>query len=137
MITKLVIMQAVCDVTQVNQADILKRSDQEGAKDQEVCYARQLCMSLARKYTKESQAAIGRYYGKRDHATCLHAERTIQNELDIYPHKKLVYTEVQMRILEYASKSVRRLVKQRIDQLLKEYEVRARQISDELLISLK
>ena len=41
--------------------------------------ARQLAMFFAKKYTKLSLANIGKYIGKRDHATVLHACKTVDN----------------------------------------------------------
>ena len=41
--------------------------------------ARQLAMFFAKKYTKASLASIGSQIGKRDHATVLHACKTVDN----------------------------------------------------------
>ncbi len=45
----------------------------------EVLIPRQLCMYLARKNTKLSYRAIGYEYGKKDHATVIHACNVIKN----------------------------------------------------------
>ena len=39
-------------------------------------------MYFAKKYTKASLASIGSQIGKRDHATVLHACRTVENLAD-------------------------------------------------------
>ena len=44
-----------------------------------VVQARQLAMFFAKKYTKLSLASIGKLIGKRDHATVLHACKTVDN----------------------------------------------------------
>jgi len=41
--------------------------------------ARQLAMYFAKKYTKASLSSIGSQIGKRDHATVLHACKTVSN----------------------------------------------------------
>jgi chromosomal replication initiator protein len=44
-----------------------------------VVQARQLAMFFAKKYTKNSLANIGSQIGDRDHATVLHACKTVDN----------------------------------------------------------
>ncbi|MDL2239047.1 chromosomal replication initiator protein DnaA [Bacteroidales bacterium OttesenSCG-928-K03] len=48
----------------------------------EIVQARQLIMFLAKKYTKNSLTSIGQQCGNKDHATVLHACKTITNLLD-------------------------------------------------------
>ena len=48
-------------------------------RDREVVQPRQLCMYFAKKYTKLPLANIGSLCGDRDHATVLHAVKTISN----------------------------------------------------------
>ena len=55
----------------------------------EIVQARQLIMYLAKKYTKYSLATIGMHCGNKDHATVLHACKTINN---------LIETDKQFRI---------------------------------------
>ena len=50
--------------------------------------ARQLAMYFAKKFTKASLASIGSQIGKRDHATVLHACKTVDN---------LTFTDKQFR----------------------------------------
>ena len=47
-----------------------------------IVQARQLAMYFAKKYTKSSLASIGSQIGKRDHATVLHACKTVDNLTD-------------------------------------------------------
>lgn len=51
-------------------------------RKREVVFARQLLMWYLRKNTKISLKKIGKICGKRDHATVLHAEKTVDNYLD-------------------------------------------------------
>lgn len=53
------------------------------SRKREIVQARQVAMFLSKKYTDYSYSHIGCQVGKRDHATVLHACRTIQDSLDI------------------------------------------------------
>ena len=53
------------------------------SRKQEIVKARQISMFLCKKHTKYSFAHIGSIVGKRDHATVLHACRTVQGLIDI------------------------------------------------------
>ena len=52
---------------------------QSKTRKRHVVQARQLAMFFAKKYTKLSLANIGKSIGKRDHATVLHACKTVDN----------------------------------------------------------
>lgn len=52
---------------------------QSKTRKRHIVQARQLAMFFAKKYTKASLAAIGSQIGKRDHATVLHACKTVDN----------------------------------------------------------
>lgn len=52
---------------------------QSKTRKRDVVQARQLAMFFAKKYTKASLASIGTQIGKRDHATVLHACKTVDN----------------------------------------------------------
>src|SRR5574344_228581 len=54
---------------------------QSKSKKQEISQARQIAMYLSRKYTDKSYSTIGELIGKRDHATVLHACKTVGNWL--------------------------------------------------------
>jgi chromosomal replication initiator protein len=53
------------------------------SRKREIVQARQVAMFLSKKYTDHSYSHIGNLVGKRDHATVLHACKTIQDNLDI------------------------------------------------------
>jgi len=72
------IQEAVCGYYSLNIKDIQTKS-----RKREVVQARQIAMYLARKYTKNSLSSIGEQIGNRDHATVLHACKTITDLLDI------------------------------------------------------
>ena len=52
---------------------------QSKTRKRHIVQARQLAMYFAKKYTKASLASIGSHIGKRDHATVLHACKTVDN----------------------------------------------------------
>jgi hypothetical protein len=54
-----------------------------GARKREYVTMRQISMTLSKDFTKLSLASIGTKHGHRDHATTLHAVRTVKNLLDI------------------------------------------------------
>ena len=55
---------------------------QSKTRKRHIVQARQLAMYFSKKYTKASLASIGSHIGKRDHATVLHACRTVENLSD-------------------------------------------------------
>ena len=52
---------------------------QSKTRKSHIVQARQLAMFFAKKFTKASLASIGSQIGKRDHATVLHACKTVDN----------------------------------------------------------
>ncbi|MDD4848752.1 MAG: helix-turn-helix domain-containing protein, partial [Bacteroidales bacterium] len=68
------IQKVVCDYFNIN-IDLLNSTKRQ----RPIVQARQLVMYFAKEYTKSSLANIGNYCGQRDHATVLHALRTVNN----------------------------------------------------------
>lgn len=64
----------------------------------EIVIARQLAMFFAKKHTKNSLASIGAQCGKRDHATVLHACKTIQNLIETDKSFKSMVEELDKKI---------------------------------------
>jgi len=67
-------------------------------RDREVVQPRQICMFFAKKYTKLPLAAIGAHYGGRDHATVLHACRTISNLYETDKKMKIYIDEIDKKM---------------------------------------
>jgi hypothetical protein len=66
-------------------------------REREICFTRQLCMYLGLlSIRKLTLAQAGHYFGK-DHATALHAKKTIQNLID-------TDLKVRQKVSEYISK---------------------------------
>lgn len=77
------IQKVVCDYFNL-PIDIINSK----TRKREIVQARQLAMFFSKKHTKSSLATIGMYCGNKDHATVLHACRTVNN---------LVETDKQFR----------------------------------------
>jgi chromosomal replication initiator protein len=68
------IQKVVCDFFDLDIDTLQSKS-----RKRNIVQARQLAMFFAKKYTKASLATIGTEIGKRDHATVLHACKTVDN----------------------------------------------------------
>ena len=71
------IQKVVCDYFNISLDTLTSKT-----RKREIVQARQLVMYFAKEYTKSSLALIGTYCGNKDHATVLHAVRTINNLLE-------------------------------------------------------
>lgn len=68
------------------------------SKKQEISQARQIAMYLSRKYTDKSYSNIGDIIGKRDHATVLHACKTVSNWIETDKKFKSCIEEIEQHI---------------------------------------
>jgi chromosomal replication initiator protein len=71
------IQKVICDYFDM-PIDLMKSK----TRKREIVQARQLTMYFAKKLTKYSLASIGAQCGNKDHATVLHACRTVSNLID-------------------------------------------------------
>lgn len=71
---------------------------QSKSKKQEISQARQIAMYLSRKYTDKSYSSIGELIGKRDHATVLHACKTIGNWIETDKKMRTCIQEIEQLI---------------------------------------
>lgn len=62
-----------------------------------IVQARQLAMFFAKKYTKSSLASIGSQIGDRDHATVLHACKTIDNLIETDKEFKKFHDDINIK----------------------------------------
>ncbi|MBO4805409.1 MAG: AAA family ATPase [Paludibacteraceae bacterium] len=86
------IITAVCLYYHLSESDIQGQS-----RKQEIVMARQTAMYLACKHTNFTLSHIGRIVGDRDHATVIHAYKTISNLID---NDK--YVENSVKAIEHA-----------------------------------
>ena len=71
------IQKVVCDYFSI-PVDMINSK----TRKREIVQARQLAMFFSKKMTKSSLASIGLHCGNKDHATVLHACRTVNNLID-------------------------------------------------------
>ena len=71
------IQKIVCDYFNLNLELINSKT-----RKREIVQARQLAMYFSKKHTKSSLATIGLHCGNKDHATVLHACRTVNNLIE-------------------------------------------------------
>ena len=87
------IQKVVCDYFDL-QIDLLKSK----TRKREVVQARQIAMYFAKSMTKSSLATIGMHCGGKDHATVLHACRTVGNLMETDKRFKTYITELEKKI---------------------------------------
>lgn len=87
------IQKVVCDYFSIPVEKI-----QSKTRKREIVQARQLAMFFSKSYTKSSLAAIGIKCGNRDHATVLHACKTVKNLADTDKNFKKYVDEIENMI---------------------------------------
>lgn len=70
-------------------------------RKREIVWCRQLSMYFAKKYTKLSLSDIGREIGKKDHATVLHACKTVNNIIDTERDVKIEFMQLDKQLSEF------------------------------------
>ncbi len=71
---------------------------QSNTRKREIVQARQIAMYFSKNLTKSSLATIGEQIGDKDHATVLHACKTINNLIDTEKKFKLQLDEIESRL---------------------------------------
>ncbi len=87
------IKEVVCTFYGLDSSRLLERT-----RKREVVVARQMSMYLAKKYTSLSLAGIGDVLGKKDHATVLHACKTITEQVGVDKKLRSDLEEIEQRI---------------------------------------
>lgn len=75
------IQNKVSEITEIPMVEMLSRTN-PGSRKREYVEARQISMKLSKMFTTKSLAVIGRSHNGFDHATVLHAIRTVDNLID-------------------------------------------------------
>ncbi len=88
------IQKVVCDYFQVEESVMLSKT-----RKREIVQARQVTMFLAKKYTNNSFSRIGAIVGRKDHATVLHACKTIQDQIDVNESFRTNIKEIENKLL--------------------------------------
>jgi len=87
------IQKVVCDYF-----DLPLEAINSKTRKREIVQARQLAMYFAKKHTKASLATIGLHCGNKDHATVLHACRTVNNLIDTDKQFRIYVEELDKKI---------------------------------------
>jgi len=87
------IQKMVCDYFNISVEQMHSSS-----RKREIVQARQLAMYFAKTMTKSSLASIGVDIGGKDHATVLHAVRTVKNLIDTDKHFRVYVEEIEKKI---------------------------------------
>ena len=87
------IVNVVCNHLNIQTEEFYSKS-----KKREMVQARQLAMHFAKKYTKCSLSAIGQQCGGKDHATVIHALKTVANLLETDKQFRTLATSIEKNI---------------------------------------
>ncbi|MDR2534154.1 MAG: chromosomal replication initiator protein DnaA [Tannerellaceae bacterium] len=87
------IQELICDYFNLTPADIHTAS-----RKREKVQARQITMYFARIYTDRSLEHIGKVVGGRDHATVMHAIKTIQDQMKFDKQFKAMIDDIDKRL---------------------------------------
>jgi hypothetical protein len=92
-----------------------------GARKREYVTMRQISMALAKDFTKLSLASIGSKHGNRDHATALHAVRTVKDLLQTNDHQMVrSYKNALQMIKDWNAQRTGEAFKKTLKQLKRE-----------------
>jgi chromosomal replication initiator protein len=83
-----------------NYFNITKEKLHEPLRNREIVEPRQIAMNLAKNWTKCSLATIGTKIGGKDHATVLHACKTVNNLMETDKVFKYQFEEIENRLIE-------------------------------------
>lgn len=87
------IQKVVCDYFEIPVDSLSSKT-----RKRDIVQARQLAMYYSKKHTKASLAAIGLHCGNKDHATVLHACRTVNNLIETDKQFRAYVEEIEKRI---------------------------------------
>ncbi|MCD4773289.1 MAG: chromosomal replication initiator protein DnaA [Bacteroidales bacterium] len=87
------IQKIVCDYFDITLDMINSKT-----RKREIVQARQIAMFFSKRHTKSSLATIGLHCGNKDHATVLHACKTINNLIDTDKQFKIYVEELEKKI---------------------------------------
>ncbi|MCQ2284396.1 MAG: chromosomal replication initiator protein DnaA [Bacteroidales bacterium] len=87
------VQKVVCDYFNISTETINAKT-----RKREIVQARQLSMYFAKKYTRLPLSVIGTYCGNKDHATVLHACRTINNLYETDKKMKMYIDDIDKKM---------------------------------------
>ena len=87
------IISKVCEHYNIDESAIHTKT-----RKREIVQVRQIAMFLAKKHTDNSASKIGQLIGKRDHATVLHACKTVKDLIEVDKNFKAEIEEIEVSI---------------------------------------
>ena len=87
------IISKVCEHYNIEESAIHTKT-----RKREIVQVRQIAMFLAKKHTDHSASKIGQFIGKRDHATVLHACKTVKDLIEVDKNFKNEIEEIEATI---------------------------------------
>jgi len=67
-------------------------------RKREVVQARQIAMFFAKQFTQHSLKTIGLHFGGRDHSTVIHANQSVENQIETDPKFRMMMDEIRHKI---------------------------------------
>jgi len=67
-------------------------------RKREVVQARQVAMFFAKQFTQHSLKTIGLHFGGRDHSTVIHANQSVENQIETDPKFRMMMDEIRHKI---------------------------------------
>lgn len=92
-ITASTIEEAVCEYYNVSSEHI-----QSSSRKRQIVQARQVAMYLTKNFTEMSLAQIGSVMGKKNHATVLHAYKTVKEQMEVDRTFREEVAEIERRL---------------------------------------
>lgn len=87
------ISKVVCDILNMTAEDI-----QSKTRKRNIVQARQLAMYFSKKMTQQSLSTIGSLIGNKDHATVLHACKSVKNLIETDKDFKLLFQKIEQKL---------------------------------------
>jgi len=87
------IQRLVCDYFSIEE-DLVRAK----TRKREVVQARQVAMYFSKQLTQHSLKTIGLHFGGRDHSTVIHANQSVENQIDTEPKLREMIAEIRHKI---------------------------------------
>ncbi len=87
------IQEVVCEYFSI-QMNLIR----EKTRKREIVQARQIAMYFCKTLTQHSLKTIGLHFGGRDHSTVIHANQSVQNQIDTDPKYAQIIEEIRNKI---------------------------------------
>ena len=87
------IQKVVCSFFNLSSESLMSKT-----RKREIVQARQIAMYLSKSHTKASLASIGAQIGGKDHATVLHACKTVKDLIETDKHFRQYIVEIERRL---------------------------------------